>query len=271
MIGELPPLAKLQVLKVYSVEDLAAVLIKGTDLRWLEVAENSCKGYYPCVAFPQQDVAGVGPSKLQVLSIEFDRPWTEGHDCPPYLHIMGNMSMPKLKWLKLTDWPCAELPATVIKAKSLLMLDLAGALVLKRLPRELGNLENLRCLNLSSCSGLLELPDSITDLRWLEYLSLSLCTSIKKLPASLGKLQRLVALNLSICADLQGLPESFTQLQQLQVLDISHCSSIRSLPASLGDLPLKIFDYTSSVEIPPEWIMKWKNSGKLLVCACWAW
>lgn len=263
-ISELPSLGQLQVLKVHRVNDLAALLTQGTNLRWLEVAEagGTSPGMMHCTnrhARHELATAATWSSKLQVFSID---------DClqlsEDALHNISSMGMSQLRWLRLRRWPCTELPHTVVRAPALLRLDLTASCSITQLPQELGNLVKLKWLILSGCSDLTELPHSTGNLQWLECLQMDGCSSLRGLPNSLGRLRSLTTLGLRDCCSLQALPDSVTQLLLLQSVNLYHCSSLRCLPAGFGDLALKYFDIGPSVmfKVPRKWIAKWVSSGK---------
>jgi hypothetical protein len=86
---------------------------------------------------------------------------------------------------------------------------------LKTLPPEIGNLKELRVLNL--CSNSLEyLPDSIGELSNLEKIDLS-NNYLSQLPATIGKLTNLQELNLTN-NEFEELPCTITGLQKLKTL-----------------------------------------------------
>lgn len=267
-IGELPPLDQLRVLRVYQVDDLAAVLAQGTNLRWLELA--AAADLPPRMVRPAwQHVPGdddaAWSSKLQVLTVADCRCLLQDENCAKLLQLLHTMEAPELRWLRLWCWPTIELPPTYVQATHLLHLDLSFSR-LQQLPRELGNLVNLRWLDLSDCSSLTRLPHSTTNLRQLEWLELRECSSLTELPPLIGCLERMGTLSLSGCSSLQALPESISQLPRLEMFDLTGCSSISRLPADLGKLPLKYFEYSDlKVDIAPEWIEIWKSSGKCYI------
>jgi hypothetical protein len=254
-VSELPRLAQLRVLRVREVDDLAAVLIQGTNLRWLDVA--AAKGM---VLSSSQQQAGMWSTNLQVLNLCLTG---SEEDSLGYMQLIDRMCMPRLMTMTLRHWPSPELPRTVCQTYSLLCLDLTGSHRLKRLPQQLGDLVDLKWLTLTGCSTLPELPKSITDLLRLERFDLDECSSLEKLPESIGKLQSLEILDLSGCTSLLSLPDSLTQLQRLRALDLSDCTNINCLPTSLGDMQLKWFGNTGLLAaVPPDCMTKLRTSGK---------
>jgi hypothetical protein len=105
-------------------------------------------------------------------------------------------------------------------------------LKLRELPESLGQLTQLKTLNLSS-NQLTALPASLGQLTQLQRLSLShnALTALPELLGQLTQLQRLVVTNNALTA----LPESVGQLTQLQTLELS-ANQLTALPESLGQL-----------------------------------
>ncbi|XP_062225040.1 putative disease resistance protein RGA1 [Phragmites australis] len=93
---------------------------------------------------------------------------------------------------------------------------------MKKLPGSICRLTQLRYLNLSGCSGLVELPELFGILYRLEYLDLSGCSGLVKLPESFGMLEKLEYLDLSGCSCLQGIQSALGGLTNLQHLNLSH-------------------------------------------------
>ena len=89
----------------------------------------------------------------------------------------------------------ATLPNSVSKNKRLRVLRL-GYTIIEWLPSSITTLENLECLDLYSCSELVELPEGI------------------------GNLKKLVVLNLQGCGKLRGIPKGISQLTQLEKLGL---------------------------------------------------
>jgi len=110
-------------------------------------------------------------------------------------------------------------------------LDLTFGRSLKALPRGCGILKNLVYLALGNCQGLRTLPPTLLgNLKNLKNLNLKSCTHLKELPTSIGKLQKLEILNLANCANLKQLPKSIGKLEMLVTLNLFQCSTLESLP-----------------------------------------
>ncbi|KAF8038738.1 hypothetical protein BT93_B1325 [Corymbia citriodora subsp. variegata] len=128
--------------------------------------------------------------------------------------------------------------------KGLISLDLRFCKSLKELPKEVGELEELKELILDHAS-IIKIPMSISSLRKLEKLSAKRCSSLREIPNSIGDLQSLQHLDLTGPA-IERLPSSIGDLQSLQHLNLSG-STIERLPSSIGDLQsLQHLDLTDS-------------------------
>lgn len=100
------------------------------------------------------------------------------------------------------------------------------------LPREIGNLAQLRELHLQN-NGLTELPAEIGDLRNLQDLKLG-GNKLKSLPASIGKLKKLEILT-AWNNELETLPPEIGQLKNLKGLSIL-LNPIAELPEEITSL-----------------------------------
>ncbi|KAM7465599.1 hypothetical protein LguiB_013161 [Lonicera macranthoides] len=133
-------------------------------------------------------------------------------------------------------------------------LMLAHCVSLGRIDASIGNLINLRVLDLSSCQNLRSLDcspfltlesldirfcwrlhriDGLEQLEFLNYLNAASCVSIERLP-NLSKLKRLKKLQIKKCEKLIGI-QGLDMLQSLEHLNMSDCKS-RGRSASLSNM-----------------------------------
>lgn len=108
------------------------------------------------------------------------------------------------------------------------------------LPEAMGNLQQLRRLNIDNSPGLTLIPDSIGSLTALTSLSIG-HTGITEIPESIGRLQHLNSLAIHNNRQLKELPAAIGQLKQLSMLTAFHNSNTSNtiplgIPESLGDL-----------------------------------
>ena len=119
-----------------------------------------------------------------------------------YLHLRNSFRVTYLPDLKLYNLE------TFIFQSSLL----------KKLPSNVGNLINLKHLDLSSHLNLEFLPDSITKLYKLEALILDGCSNLKELPKYTKRLINLKRLVLYGCSALTHMPKGLSEMTNLQTL-----------------------------------------------------
>ncbi|PNX66886.1 CC-NBS-LRR resistance protein, partial [Trifolium pratense] len=98
----------------------------------------------------------------------------------------------------------------------------------------LPTLQRLRVLSLSKYINITKLPDTIGNLLQLRYLDLS-NTGIKSLPDTTCNLYNLQTLILSSCTDLTDLPVHMGNLINLRHLDITD-TNIKELPVEIARL-----------------------------------
>jgi small GTP-binding protein len=107
------------------------------------------------------------------------------------------------------------------------------------LPKEIGQLHNLKVLNLQNCD-LTQLPKEIGQLSKLELLNLE-WNKLTQLPKEIGQLSKLE--RLILCSNkLTQLPKEIGQLSKLELLDLEHNELKELLPEEIIHLNLKIYD-----------------------------
>ncbi|XP_010437372.1 PREDICTED: probable disease resistance protein RPP1 [Camelina sativa] len=150
------------------------------------------------------------------------------------------------------------------------LMDLSSSKNLKKLP-DLSTAFNLKRLDLSCCSSIVELPYSIGDATGLLVLTLEYCTSLVGLPSSIGNITNLKELYLTGCSSLVELPSSIGNAINLQELYLRCCSSLVKLPSSVGsaiNLQKLNLEYCSSLVKLPSSIGDAINLKELYLAGC---
>lgn len=125
------------------------------------------------------------------------------------------------------------LPENIGNLINLKILNLSFWKNLKYLPDSLGNLNALESLNMSFCDSIVELPRSICDLKSIKEINLKACISLRKLPKNIGNLKNtLTRLDLNGCKHLESIPESIKYLDSLESIDITNCN-FDSIPSPI--------------------------------------
>ncbi|XP_056174321.1 disease resistance protein RPV1-like isoform X2 [Syzygium oleosum] len=167
--------------------------------------------------------------KLERLSLSRVHVPEESQFCPALHHIPNSIG--KLELLTELDLSCSgiwELPESIGDLKNLKILNIAHNVKLSSLPStisKLGNLEELDAMKCESLGG--EIPiDGLFSLKILQLSS----TCVSGFPDAFDKLSRLEKLDLFDCKMLQSLPQSISRLPSLQHLELSGCDNLQSLP-----------------------------------------
>lgn len=129
--------------------------------------------------------------------------------------------------------PATTLPDAIGRLEALQELLLINT-GLQSLPDSLGQLRQLRHLQVAATPGLKRLPTSLTSLPNLETLQLT-AIPLEELPSDLGRMQSLRSLTLG-GGRYERLPASIIQLSQLTQLSVSHSSHFRELPENIGNM-----------------------------------
>ncbi len=154
---------------------------------------------------------------------------------------------PNMCTLLLKGNEILSIPKDFLKSvQNLKVLDLAFC-KFQSLPEALGDLKELRYLNLSYCSRLDALSESLGDLKELRYLNLSYCSRLDALPNSLGKITKLNYFELSGCHKLQTLPMAMYNLKGLKTLNLRNCHQLNVDLSMVGNLKsLQVFNLSNN-------------------------
>lgn len=127
--------------------------------------------------------------------------------------------------------PATTLPDAIGRLDALKKLTLLHT-GLQSLPDSLGQLRQLRHLQITGAPDLKTLPPSLTRLSNLRTLQLAM-VPLDELPADLGRMQGLRGLALGR-GHYARLPDSIVELSRLSELRVSHSSHFRQLPENIG-------------------------------------
>ncbi|CAL9241624.1 unnamed protein product, partial [Arabidopsis halleri] len=157
------------------------------------------------------------PHKLRFLS------W----DIYPARSMPSNFRPENLVKLQLRNSKLEKLWDGVHSLTKLKEVDLRGSEELKEIP-DLSMATNLKKLDLSYCSSLLELPCTIQYLNKLEELQMEFCVNLETLPTGIN-LESLYRLNLNGCSRLRSFPDISANISHLYLCE----TTIEELPAKL--------------------------------------
>ncbi|CAN6867145.1 unnamed protein product [Brassica oleracea] len=157
------------------------------------------------------------PPKLRLLSWDrYPMRCMPSKFCPKYL-VKVKMQGSKLEklWEGIGNLTCLD------------YMDLSGSENLKEIP-DLSLATNLKTLNLSGCSSLVDLPLSIRNLNKLMTLEMSGCINLRTLPSGIN-LQSLVSVDLRKCSELNSVPDISTNISDLDLNE----TAIEEIPSNL--------------------------------------
>merc|ERR1712232_64589 len=142
-----------------------------------------------------------------------------------YIHdSIGDLSCLQRLILSRCDF-LQKLPASIGKLDRLVELDLFDSCHLSELPEQISGCRSLKRLKLGGSPGVANkslkyLPESLGELINLKELQLDKCKRLKALPSSLGGLKNLLRLYLRECKDLKFLPPSIVRCTSLVELSL---------------------------------------------------
>ena len=185
---------------------------------------------------------------------EYDDEYSGDSACGMKRILQGMTELPVVEEIYLREWrlnSAGGLPESIKNLKSLRVLKIENCR-LWRLPESIGCLKNLEILDLGNFLGMSfdffvlsgnsvdTLPKTIGNLKNLKELNLAYC-DLKELPETIGNLENLQILNLR-GSSLQSLPESMKKLSKLKKLDLRdrNSLSLRStirIPDFLWEMP----------------------------------
>lgn len=171
---------------------------------------------YAFLFFASIMVAQVNPQEKQILVDLYNA--TDG----AHWNNTWNLNEPVETWHGITT------ENNAVTGINLLFNNLNG-----KLPASLGNLKNLKKLELSfnSISG--EIPSELGNLKNLEVLAINGTDLSGSIPASLGNLSKLTQLHLSSNKLTGSVPQSLENLKNVEVFNVFDNDLFGSLPTGL--------------------------------------
>ena len=149
-----------------------------------------------------------------------------------------------------------EIPPELGDLANLRYLDLSGYSLTGEIPPELGTLANLELLSLGGNDLTGEIPSKLGDLAKLRYLYLDDNNLTGEIPSELGKLASLEELHLNNNALAGEIPSELGGLASLQFLDLNNNGLRGKVPSELGGLAsLQFLDLNNNDlrgKVPPE-------------------
>ncbi|KAL1538517.1 putative disease resistance protein RGA4 [Salvia divinorum] len=164
---------------------------------------------------------------------------------------VGMETLIHLRWLGFSYIELSKDGLKIICRLYFLQTLLLSYCSITEIPREIGNLVQLRQLDLSGNRELKELPDSIYKLVELRTLYVARC-SLEEIRPEIGSLVQLRRLDLSENRELKELPESIYSLVELRSLSLAYCSlkEIHGGIGKLGQLRQLDLRWNQIVELP---------------------
>ncbi len=146
------------------------------------------------------------------------------------------LSLTNLKTLDLSRHKWISIPQTLVNLKNLETLNLHSNNIQGNIPSFIGELHNLKLLDLSYNQFSGPIPESFQNLTNLESLNLTLNSLSGEIPSWIGDLPNLQILSLDMNEFSGQMPLSITKLSQLKQLTISDNELTGSIPTQIGDL-----------------------------------
>ena len=207
-----------------------------TDLEFLHLHNNRLTGEIPRELARFEDTINPQQSGV-ILPIEADGTVDPDRAALEALYDATGGA----NWRRNTNWktdaPLLEWEGVQANdANRVRVLRLADNNLAGPIPRELGNLTDLRTIEFQDNNLTGEIPRELGDLTNLEFLNLQRNNLTGEIPRGLGGLDRLVALNLHDNDLTGGIPRELGSLTSLGQLNLNDNNLTGGIPRELGDL-----------------------------------
>ncbi|XP_039165628.1 uncharacterized protein LOC104430136 [Eucalyptus grandis] len=210
--------------ELHRMESLTELLIDGTDIRKINILNDSLKkleNLSACGCKKLEDISPIGHlTKLKSLALDDATNWCPGaFKFPPDLRRLSLRNCGKF----------FELSPSIGELKKLEVMDLSGTKITE-LPESVKELENLKTLKMAR-TNLQNFPKDIVNLKNLEEIDFSFCINLEgNIHCYISGLSSLRFLRLT-SSSVAGLSRSIGRLcHRLQALDILECNQLHELP-----------------------------------------
>lgn len=144
---------------------------------------------------------------------------------------------------------------------------------LKIMPPEIGQLSNLREIEIRGCSSFQSISPEIGQMATIQKLVIWDCDSLTSLPPGIGKVMiNLQELQIGSCCSFASLSPEIGQLVKLQKLLIRHCRSLTTMPLEIGELSrlqeLDVRYCSSFTSLSAAFLKCCFSLRKLTICNC---
>ena len=215
-----------------------------TTLEELRLHANSLEGNIPpqlgalpallSLSLHENRLEGAIPSQLGATST-LQYLWLSNNNISgPLPSQLGNLT--QLRFLWFANNSVTSLPRELGELENLRSLDGSNNSIIDRLPYAFGKLQNLRKLQLHHNAIRATVPDALGLCSSLVVLELQHNQLVGPIPASFGGLQELTLLDLSHNLLERRIPESVEAMHALQVLTLNDNFLEGGLPAEVGRL-----------------------------------
>lgn len=152
-------------------------------------------------------------------------------DAKIYQSEAGNF--PELQVLIINDPKIHSIVFSFTGFEKLEQLEIYST-ALTELPKTIGNLSNLRVLNIL-CGKTIAVPDSYSSLKKLTYLRIVGSSVLTKFPNCIMGMDNLSILDIDV-RNVKEIPDEISNLKNLKILNLNECQKIKTFPVTINQL-----------------------------------